>query len=98
MKINSIPSSDMVESYKGRTMQPIQKTERAIESDKVEFSDGARSFASVIKSVKDKLDTQTDAERSHFDEVAKQVADGTYKVDSSKVAGRMLGGRYDERA
>ena len=98
MKINAIPPSDMVESYKGRKIQPVQKTERTMESDRVEFSDGARSFASVIKSVKDKLDTRTDDEIKHFEEVAKQIADGTYKVDGSQVAEKILGGRYDGRA
>jgi len=98
MKINSIPPSEKVESYKSRTVQPIPRTERTMESDRVEFSEGARSFASVIKSVKDKLDTRTEAERSHIKEVEKQIADGTYKVDSSEVAAKILGGRFNGRA
>ena len=95
MKINSIPSNDMVESYKGQTVQPVQKAEKNVPPDRVELSDEAKSFASVIKEVKDRLETETDSEKKHTEEVAKKIADGTYKVDSAKVAEKILGGNFD---
>ena len=95
MKINSIPSSDMVESYKGKIIQPMQKTDRSVKPDRVELSDDAKSFLSVIKEVKDKLEIETDGEKKHLDEVAEQIKNGTYNVDSSKVAEKILGGNID---
>ena len=95
MKINSIPSSNMVESYKSKTVQSTQKTQQHMESDRVELSDEAKSFAAVIKEVKDQLETPTDSESKRVEEVAKQIANGTYKVDSSKVAEKILGSNFD---
>jgi flagellar biosynthesis anti-sigma factor FlgM len=95
MKISSIPSGDMVESYKGKTVQSVQKTERNVEPDRVELSDDAKSFASVIKEVKDSLETDTDFDKKHVEEVAKRIANGTYRIDSAKVAEKILGGNFD---
>ena len=98
MKINSIPSSNMVESYKSKTVAPAQKTEQSMAADRVELSDEAKSFAAVIKEVKDQMETQTDSESKRVEEVAKQIANGTYNVDSSKVAEKILGGNFDTTA
>ena len=95
MKISFIPPSDMVESYKGKPVQATQKTERNMEPDRVELSDEAKSFASVIKNVKDQLETETDTDNKHVADVAKRIANGTYRVDSEKVAGKILGGHFD---
>ena len=96
MKINAIPPSNIVESYKGKPVKPVQKTEQNAASDRVEISDESKSFASMIREVKANLDTRIDGENAHIEEVAGQVANGTYKVDSSKVADKMLGGNFDE--
>ncbi|MGI5970208.1 MAG: flagellar biosynthesis anti-sigma factor FlgM [Oscillospiraceae bacterium] len=95
MKINSIPPSDIVESYKGKAVRPAQQAECNIKPDRVELSDEAVSFTAVIKEVKDKLDERTDDEKMKIDDVARQIENGTYKVDSSKVAEKMLGGNLD---
>ncbi len=95
MKINSIPSSNMVESYKGKTVQPVEKTQQSYKSDRVELSDDAKSFAAVIQDVKDKLDTRTDAEQKRIDEVASQIQNGTYNVNKTDIAEKMLGGNFD---
>ncbi len=95
MKINSIPSSNMVESYKGKSVNPAKKAEQSVAPDRVDLSDEAKSFASVIKEVKTQLDTRTEGETKHVEEVANQIANGTYKVDSSKVAEKILGGNFD---
>jgi flagellar biosynthesis anti-sigma factor FlgM len=95
MKISYIPPSDMVESYKGKAVQATQKTERSMEPDRVELSDEAKSFASVIKNVKEQLAAESDIDKKHAEEVAKKIANGTYRVDSEKVAGKILGGHFD---
>lgn len=96
MKINSIPPSNILESYKGKPVKSVQKSEQNVESDRVELSDEAKSFASVIQQVKNSLDTRIDSENKHIEEVAAQVANGTYKVDSSKVADKILGENFDK--
>lgn len=95
MKINSIPPNSMVESYKEKMVKPAQGADNSYKPDRVEFSDDAKSFASVIKEVKDKLDTRAEGEKKHIEEVARQVENGTYSVDSSEVIEKMLGGSFD---
>lgn len=95
MKINSIPSSNMVESYKGKPVKPVEQAQQSYKSDRVELSDEAKSFSAVIQEVKDKLDVRTSGEKRHLDDVARQIEDGTYDVDSSKIAEKMLGGNFD---
>jgi flagellar biosynthesis anti-sigma factor FlgM len=68
-----------------------------MEPDRVELSEDAKSFASVIKDVKDKLETESDIDKKHMEEVAKRIANGTYRVDSEEVAGKILGGNFDAK-
>ncbi len=98
MKINSISSSNMVESYKGKPVKPVQKTEQSAKSDTVELSEDAKSFAAVIRDVKDKLDTRTEGEQKHFEDVASRIENGTYSVDGTDVIDKMLGGGFDIKA
>ena len=95
MKISSIPPSDMVESYKGKSVQSARKADRNLEPDRVELSDDAKSFAAVIKQVKDRLETDADGGKKHMEDVARRIASGTYRVDSEKVAEKILGGNFD---
>ena len=98
MKINSIPPASMAETYNGKAVQRTQETNKGAVSDRVEFSDEAKSFAAVINEVKGRLDEPTSAEAKHIDDVAKQIENGTYKVDSSKIAEKILGGSIDVTA
>jgi flagellar biosynthesis anti-sigma factor FlgM len=98
LKINSIPPSNMVENYKSKTQRSTPVQESGYLSDRVELSEGAKSFASVIQEVKSKLDERDEGEKKHLKDVSEQIANGTYRVDSSKVAEKILGGNFDAQA
>ncbi|SMC35523.1 flagellar biosynthesis anti-sigma factor FlgM [Papillibacter cinnamivorans] len=96
MKINSITPGNMLESYKGNQINRTQSSQQTGTVDRVELSEGAQNFASVIADVKDSLETRSPEEKKHIDQVASQIRNGTYKVDSSKIAEKMLGHIFDE--
>lgn len=95
MKINSVPPSDIVKNYKLNSVQSAQKSEQKFVSDRVELSDEAKSFASVIQEVKNRLDIQSESEKKHAEDVSDKISKGTYSVDSSKVAEKIMGGSFD---
>lgn len=95
MKINSIPPANLVESYKGKQVQRAESAQQSEEVDRVELSESAQNFASVIADVKDSLEERSIEEKSRIAKVADQVRNGTYKVDSDKVAEKMVGQLFD---
>ena len=95
MKINSVPQSGMVERYREQSIQKTAQTPVKTEADRVEFSGGAKSFSSVFNEVKAEMDTVSEKESARFELISKQIQDGTYKVSSRDIAGKMLGANID---
>ena len=95
MKINSIPSCDMVERYKNKAAPQAKTSDISGVSDRVELSGEAQSFASVFNEVKSNLDVRNQEENDHIAQIAAQIENGTYSVSGSKIADKMLGGSMD---
>ncbi len=96
MKINPVSSNEAINQYKGKVNQKTVAGETNRVSDTLELSEGAKSFAAVISELKGRLDTGSDSARVKA--IADQIANGTYHVDSEKVAEKMLGLKFDSEA
>lgn len=95
MKINSVPQSGMVERYKEQAVQKAAQAPAKAETDRVELSGGAQSFSAVLNEVKAGMETASENELSRFELISKQIQEGTYRIDSRAIAGKMLGANFD---
>ncbi len=95
MKINSIPSSDMINRYQDKSVKRVELPGMSPVSDRVELSGDAQSFAAVLSEVKETLDFRTPEEEEHFADVAAAIENGTYQISSDKIAEKILGGSID---
>lgn len=96
MKINPVSSQNVVNSYKEKKTAQVQAADYGKVTDTVELSEGAKSFASVIRDVQKGLDVRTPAENQRYAEIARQIKEGTYQVSGQKVAEKMLGANFDQ--
>ncbi|MCL2126046.1 MAG: flagellar biosynthesis anti-sigma factor FlgM [Oscillospiraceae bacterium] len=85
MKINPISNPNILRSYQASKATPI-KNRVASGRDEVVFSEEALSFAKVMTEV----ETRTQEERAHIASVTNAVRQGDYKIDSDKIADKIL--------
>ena len=57
-----------------------------IGNDKVEFSENAKIFSSALKAAKDVPDVRME----RVEAIRRQIVEGTYNVDSRKIAEKMI--------
>ena len=57
-----------------------------IGNDKVEFSENAKIFSTALKAARDIPDVRTEK----VEGLRKSIADGTYRIDSNKVAEKII--------
>lgn len=95
MKINSVPQSGMVECYRKQAIQRTTQAPAKAETDKVELSGGAKSFSSVFNEARAAMDTVSENESARFELISRQILEGTYRVSSRDIAGKMLGANID---
>jgi anti-sigma28 factor (negative regulator of flagellin synthesis) len=64
---------------------------RSSSTDQAELTTEAKTFSAALKAAREAIETRTPEELSRIDEVAKQIADGTYSVPGDKVAQKIFG-------
>lgn len=78
MKINDFSRLQAYQSYKNQVNKaPQQDVNKKVQVDKVEFSPAAQEKISVER-------------EKRIEELKKQIESGTYKVDSKKIAEKLL--------
>ncbi|MFC4802163.1 flagellar biosynthesis anti-sigma factor FlgM [Neobacillus sp. GCM10023253] len=78
MKINDFSRLQVYQSYKNQVNKtPQQDVNKKVQVDKVEFSPTAQEKISAER-------------EKRIEELKKQVESGTYKVDSKKIAEKLL--------
>ena len=89
MKINPITNPNVLMSYQTAKLAP-EKTNVMSKRDEVTFSDEALSFSKAMADAKDKLEVRTPEERARIADITTAVRQGTYRIDSDKVAEKIL--------
>ena len=89
MKINPIINPDILRTYQ-TSGSARGKTEVASKRDEVTFSDEALSFSRAMTEAKDALELRTPEEKARIADIKTAVRQGTYRVDSGKVAEKIL--------
>ena len=90
MRIDSIPPKELLNQYihirgSATVENPVSSTDQA------ELTTEAKTFSAALKAAKEAIGKRTPEEQSRIDEVAKQIADGTYSVPGDEVAQKILG-------
>ena len=90
MRINSIPPKELLTQYL-HVREKIAVGKPASGVDKTELTDGAKTFSTALKMVKESLSTRTPEEMARINQIAAQVRNNTYSVPGYKVAEKILG-------
>ena len=85
MKINPITNANIMRSYQTSKIAPV-KTGVLSGRDEVIFSEEALSFAKIMTEV----ESRTQEEKSHIADITNAVRQGEYKIESDKIADRIL--------
>ena len=89
MKINPITNPNILRSYQAtRPLSSGSKT--ASGRDEVTFSEEALSFSKALAEARDAIELRTPEEKARLADIATAVRQGEYKVDSDKVADKIL--------
>ena len=89
MKINPITNPNVLRSY--QTTKPAPETAKVTSGrDEVTFSEEALSFSKALAEARDALELRTPEEKAHIADVTAAIRQGTYKVDSDKIADKIL--------
>ncbi|MCL2151621.1 MAG: flagellar biosynthesis anti-sigma factor FlgM [Oscillospiraceae bacterium] len=91
MKINPISNPSIIKSYQPAKTVP-EKTKATGRRDEVVFSEEALSFSKAMAEAKDAIEFRSPEEKARIAEIAAAVRQGTYRVDSDKIAEKILEG------
>jgi|GEM_PF-1663870 len=90
MRIDSVVSKDMYDKYI-HVRKQTNETQVAKSTDKAELTESAQTFSSAFKAAQDSMGVRTAEETQRIAQVSQQIQDGSYSVQGSAVAAKMLG-------
>ena len=89
MKINPVFNANILNNYQA-VNKVTAKPEAALGRDAVTVSEEAQSFSRILAEAKDSIELRTPEEKSRIDEIRLAVRQGTYRIDSDKIAEKIL--------
>jgi len=89
MKINPITNPNILRSYQA-TKPSGEKPKAANGRDEVTFSAEALNFSKALAEARGSIETRSAEERAHIADIKNAVRQGEYKIDSDKVAEKIL--------
>ena len=93
MKINPITNQKILASY--LTAKPVaEKAKVANRRDEVTFSEEALSFSKTLAEARESIEIRTPEERARIAGITDAVRQGEYKIDSGKIAEKILESVY----
>lgn len=102
MKIDGIQPHHIYKSFSQKEKEEKTSQQPSAEtgnSDRVEISEEASERNEAMQMAKKINTPSADSGRAErLAAIKKQVEDGTYQVSPEKVAGKILGGRFDRQA
>ena len=93
MKINPISNPNFISSYlasKPATLRPKDGNGR----DELTLTDQAISFSKTLEDARESIEMRSPEERAHIAEISSLIAQGRYRIDSDKVAEKILESVY----
>jgi len=96
MKIIPITNPNILRSYQA-TSPSAGKTKVPSGRDEVTFSSEALSFSKALTEAREGLEFRTAEERAHIADITNAVRQGEYRVDSDKVAEKILESVFGRR-
>lgn len=93
MRINPNISASAIQRYEKVVHRETAAAKGLSTSDKVELSEQAKLYSSLIKAAKS---SESDVSDSKVHAVLNRMASGTYHVDVSKLAAKMMNGGQDD--
>ena len=89
MKINPIFNPNILKNY--QSVSPVTaKPEAPGGRDAVTVSDEAMSFSKILAEAKDAIELRSPEEKARIEEITQAVRQGTYRIDSDKIAEKIL--------
>jgi flagellar biosynthesis anti-sigma factor FlgM len=89
MKINPVSNQTAINAYKTpRLASPVNELTPA--ADQVSLSKEALALSSTISKLKEMIDIRSPQELARIEEIAKQIHNGSYQMDSEKVAAKIV--------
>ena len=85
MKINPVTNPNILKTYQASKAVPV-KSKSTGGRDEVKVSDEALSFSKIMAEV----ESRTPEERAHIANISNAVKNGEYRVDSGKIADKIL--------
>lgn len=89
MRIDSIPPKELLNRYVHVREMDFEESPVA-STDEAELTSEAKTFSAALKAARETVETQTPERARRMEEIAKQLADGTYYVPGEKVAEKIL--------
>lgn len=92
MRINSIPSKDLYLQYVSNTrdMYSAVAARPSMGTDKVELTDGAKSFSAALRAAKG-VAVSEPASQAKVEGIMKRIQNNDYNIPGEAVAEKMLG-------
>ena len=90
MKINPISNPNVLRAYQATKPAGAVKTKYSSGRDEVTFSNEAISFSKALAEARDAIEVRTPEEKAHIADITTAVRQGEYKVDSERVADKIL--------
>ena len=89
MKINPIFNPNILRNYQ-QASQVTAKPDVPASRDEVVVSDEAMSFSKILAEAKESIEARTPEEKVRIEEIKLAVRQGTYRIDSDKIAEKIL--------
>jgi len=89
MKINPIFNPNILKNYQS-VSQVTPKPDAPANRDAVTVSEEAMSFSKILAEAKETIELRSPEEKARIEEIAHAVRQGTYRIDSAKVAEKIL--------
>ena len=89
MKINPITNPNILASYMASKPAPA-KQKTGLSRDEVTFSDEALGFSKALEKAREEIELRSPEEKEHIAAVTDAVRQGTYRIESDKIADKIL--------
>ena len=98
MKINPILTSSLVQNYERANRVKGGSSVYTPKADSVELSDSAVSFGNAVREAKKEGGADSAERAKRVDELKQQIQSGSYHVESSDIAAKMVSGMlFDQK-
>ena len=89
MKINPMANPNVLASYAASKPAPTRQ-KPGLNRDEVSFSDDAINFSKTLEKAREGIEVRTTEEKEHIASVTDAVRQGTYRIESDKIAEKIL--------